>query len=39
MIGVVIAMQSEAEILIDSMEIENIQTVYGMSVQFGKALG
>ncbi|MDE6677143.1 MAG: 5'-methylthioadenosine/S-adenosylhomocysteine nucleosidase, partial [Clostridia bacterium] len=39
MIGAVIAMESEAEILLDNMEIENIQTVYGKTVHFGKAFG
>lgn len=39
MIGCVIAMESEAEILLENMEIENIQTVYGKTVHFGKAFG
>ncbi|MDE6059077.1 MAG: 5'-methylthioadenosine/S-adenosylhomocysteine nucleosidase [Clostridia bacterium] len=39
MIGAVIAMESEAEILLENMEIENIQTVYGKTVHFGKAFG
>ncbi len=39
MIGCVIAMESEAEILLDNMEIENIQTIYGKTVHFGKAFG
>ncbi len=39
MIGCVIAMESEAEILLDHMEIENIQTIYGKTVHFGKAFG
>ncbi len=39
MIGCVIAMDSEAEILLGSMEIENIRTVYGKTVHIGKAFG
>ena len=39
MIGVVIAMDSEAEILLDEMEIENIQSVFGKTVHMGKAFG
>lgn len=39
MIGCVIAMNGEAEILLDNMEIENIQTIYGKTVHFGKAFG
>ena len=39
MIGCVIAMDSEAEILLDQMEIENIQTIFGKTVHFGKAFG
>lgn len=39
MIGCVIACDSEAEILLDQMEIENIQTIYGKTVHFGKAFG
>lgn len=39
MIGCVIAMDSEAEILLSQMEIENIQTIYGKTVHFGKAFG
>ena len=39
MIGCVIAMDSEAEILLDSMELENIQTIYGKTVHVGKAFG
>ncbi len=39
MIGCVVAMDSEAEILLENMEIENIQTVYGKTVHFGKAFG
>ncbi len=39
MIGCVIAMESEAEILLDCMDIENIQTIYGKTVHFGKAFG
>jgi len=39
MIGVVVAMDSEAEVLLDSMEIENIQTIFGKTVHFGKAYG
>ena len=39
MIGIVIAMDSEAEILLDSMEIENVGTMYGKTVYFGKAFG
>ncbi len=39
MIGCVIAMDSEAEILLDVMDIENIRTVYGKTVHFGRAFG
>ena len=39
MIGAVIAMQSEAEALLDQMEIENILTVYGKPVHKGTAFG
>lgn len=39
MIGCVIAMDSEAEILLESMEIEAIRTVYGKTVHRGKAFG
>ena len=39
MIGCVIAMNSEAEILLEQMEIENIQTIFGKTVHFGKAFG
>lgn len=39
MIGAVVAMESEAEILLSQMEIENIQTIYGKTVHFGKAFG
>lgn len=39
MIGCVVAMDSEAEALLSQMEIENIQTVYGKTVHFGKAFG
>ncbi len=39
MIGVVIAMDSEAELLLDGMEIENIRTVFGKPVYIGKAFG
>ena len=39
MIGIVIAMDSEAEILLDSMEIENIKTMYGKTIHLGKAFG
>ena len=39
MIGFVVAMDSEAEILLDQMEIENIQTIFGKTVHFGKAFG
>ena len=39
MIGVVIAMDSEAEILLEQMEIDNIQTIFGKTVHFGKAFG
>lgn len=39
MIGCVIAMDSEAEILLDQMEIENIQTMFGKTVHIGKAFG
>ena len=37
MTGVVIALDSEAEAIFDCMEIENIQTIYGKPVYFGKA--
>lgn len=39
MIGIVIAMDREAEILLESMEIENIRTMYGKTVHIGKAFG
>ena len=39
MIGIVIAMDREAEILLEQMEIENIQTIFGKVVHFGKAFG
>ncbi len=39
MIGCVIAMDSEAELLLDQMEIEKSQTLYGKSVHFGRAFG
>ncbi len=39
MIGCVIAMDSEAEILLDSMDIEDIRTVYGKTVHIGRAFG
>ena len=39
MIGAVIAMDSEAEALLDQMEIENILTVHGKPVYAGKAFG
>lgn len=39
MIGCVIAMDSEAEILLDQMEIENIQTMFGKTVHIGRAFG
>ena len=39
MIGVVLAMDSEAEILLESMEIENIKTMYGKTVHIGKVFG
>lgn len=39
MIGCVIAMESEAEVLLDSMETEDFQTIYGKTVRFGKAFG
>lgn len=39
MIGCVIAFDKEAEILLDNMEVENIQTIYGKTVHFGKAFG
>ena len=39
MIGCVIAMDREAEILLDRMEIENVQTIFGKTVYFGKAFG
>lgn len=39
MIGIVVAMDQEAEILLEQMEIENIQTIFGKTVHFGKAFG
>lgn len=39
MIGIVIAMDKEAEILLESMETENMRTVYGKTVHIGKAFG
>ena len=39
MIGIVVAMDSEAEILLEQMEIDNIQTMFGKTVHFGKAFG
>ncbi len=39
MIGCVIAMDSEAEILLDQTEIENIKTLFGKTVHFGRAFG
>ena len=39
MIGAVIALDSEAEALLDQMEIENILTVHGKPVYLGKAFG
>ncbi len=39
MIGCVIAMDSEAELLLDLMDIEDIRTVYGKTVHIGKAFG
>ncbi len=39
MIGCVIAMDTEAELLLDAMEIENIRTIFGKTVHIGKAFG
>jgi adenosylhomocysteine nucleosidase len=39
MIGAVIAMQSEAEILLNQMQVENTVTVCGKTVHVGKAFG
>ncbi len=39
MIGCVIAMDSEAEILLCQTEIENLRTIFGKTVHFGKAFG
>ncbi len=39
MIGCVIAMDSEAEILLSGMEIENIKTAFGKTVHIGRAFG
>lgn len=39
MIGCVIAMDKEAELLLDQMEIENIKTMYGKTLHIGKAFG
>ena len=39
MIGCVIAMDREAEILLESMEIKNSRTMYGKTVHIGKIFG
>lgn len=39
MIGAVIALDSEASVLLDQMEVENICTLYGKPVYTGKAFG
>ena len=39
MIGCVIAMDREAELLLDQMEIENTKTLFGKTVHTGKAFG
>ncbi len=39
MIGIVTAMEREAELLLESMEIENIRTMYGKTVHLGTAFG
>ena len=39
MIGVIIAMQSEADILLEQMEVSKTSTVSGKAVYFGKAFG
>ncbi len=39
MIGCVIAMDREAELLLESMEVENIRTLFGKTVHIGKAFG
>ena len=39
MIGCVIAMEREAELLLDFMEIENIKTMYGKTIHIGRAFG
>ena len=39
MIGCVIAMDREAELLLESMETENIRTMYGKTVHIGKFFG
>ena len=39
MIGCVIAMDREAEILLESMEVENILSMYGKTVHIGKVFG
>ncbi len=39
MIGCVIAMDREADILLSSMEVEDLRTLYGKPVYFGKAFG
>ncbi len=39
MIGIVIAMDSEAEVLIDRMETENMGTMYGKTFREGKVFG
>ena len=39
MIGAVIAMDREAELLLEQMEVENIKTMYGKTVHIGKAFG
>ncbi len=39
MIGCVIAMDREAELLLDQMEVENIKTMYGKTLHIGRAFG
>ena len=39
MIGCVIAMDREADILLGSMEVEDLRTLYGKPVYFGKVFG
>ncbi len=39
MIGCVIAMDREAELLLESMELENIRTMFGKTMHIGKAFG